>query len=1432
MLAAQTSPNLALNQPVTSSGANWGSFKPGALTDGDPSTFTHPLAELGTRGFQYQVDLGRVYRLERIVIRGRGDGCCPERLTGYRVELFADAGGDPGPLQWSAGLRGDGSNPGIGGADTILAGADPDGSFAGRFIRITNDSGGPYNPQIAEIEAYGGMGPTIGSFVADADALARGESTTLRWQITNALSAVLEPGAGSVPATNGFLRVTPAATTTYTLTAANENGASSASVTVGVDVPLLPPVLNEFVADNAGGALEDEDGDDSDWIELRNPNSLGLPLGGFFLTDDPAEPRKWALPDVRIPGHGFLVVFASGKDRRAPGLPLHANFRLDADGDFLALVDRDGARWLSTFPTNHPVAARFPPQTPRASYGWGANGMAGFMTVRTPGTTNQAAFEGVVAAVEYSHPAGFHEANLLLALATSTPGAAIRYTLDRTEPTAASGRAYVGPISIPSTTVVVRAAAFRTGWAPSELRTRTYVFPAQVLETSVMRKAITTNALYRPQLKPALLSLPSLSLVAQRSINDTSEVAASVEWLNPDGTPGFQENCGAKFFGGAFTQFAKESFRLYFRRDYGAAKLRYPVFAGHDHGLAAVQEFDQLELRNGSHDMEMRGFYLSNIFTDDTLLAMGHLNPHGRFVHLYLNGTYWGVYHLRERWGAAMHSEYLGGPPEAYESINGNWNVGGWADPGTAYDGDGSVWARIKSLRSRYRDVRDWLDVPNYVDFMLMWMFGGSEDEYRCVGPTVPGSGFKFYLNDADGWFCVPNYCAAGNRTGRSAPGRQAGDGPGSLFSTLFKEADPDYRVLLADRIHRAFFNDGPLSPAGNRARLLHRLEQFEKPFLAESARWNYLTPAAWNARRDSVLGSWLPSRSAAVLAQYRGAGFYPTLDAPALRVPGGPVPAGYQVQFTGPSRGTLWFTDDGSDPRLPGGAVSPAARPLSFGGDSRTLLPAGATWRWYSDATGLGPSDVVDGHAQWSSANWKHPAFDDRAWGAGPAQFGYGEGDEATPIPFGGNSSAKWISSYYRHAFVLDSAASLTAARLRLKVDDGAVVYLNGREIARASMPGGSVTSSTPALSAEDDGQNFVPLDFPVAALVPGTNVLAVEVHQAAANSSDVSFDLELAVDRAATAGGTAPVLSRNTLLRARALDGTTWSALNEAFFQTDPEPVGPGDLVVSELDFHPSPAAGPRSEFVELWNRSPRAVNLRGAAFTNGIAFAFPPDRDACLAPGQRLLLVADLFAFQQRHGNKIPVAGVYSGRLDDAGERLALVAPTGTPLLSFRYRPSGAWPSDADGGGHTLVLARPEGNLDDPDSWRASASTNGSPGGTDATRFLGDPLADADQDGLPALLEYALGTSDLDPDAGPNPLAPAFEPDGTFAASFPRRVAADDLRLVVEASYDLLAWFPAQRRQSRIVAPGLARETWGVQAPGRVAAFLRLRVELLVR
>ena len=95
---AATATNIALHRPVVSSGATWSGLLASSLTDGSPDTFVHPQASTGTLGFYFEVDLGKVYQLDKIVVRNRGDGCCPERLTRYGVEIYDNNGGFPGTI--------------------------------------------------------------------------------------------------------------------------------------------------------------------------------------------------------------------------------------------------------------------------------------------------------------------------------------------------------------------------------------------------------------------------------------------------------------------------------------------------------------------------------------------------------------------------------------------------------------------------------------------------------------------------------------------------------------------------------------------------------------------------------------------------------------------------------------------------------------------------------------------------------------------------------------------------------------------------------------------------------------------------------------------------------------------------------------------------------------------------------------------------------------------------------------------------------------------------------------------------------------------------------------------------------------------------------------------------------------------------------------
>ena len=163
-------------------------------------------------------------------------------------------------------------------------------------------------------------------------------------------------------------------------------------------------------------------------------------------------------------------------------------------------------------------------------------------------------------------------------------------------------------------------------------------------------------------------------------------------------------------------------------------------------------------------------------------------------------------------------------------------------------------------------------------------------------------------------------------------------------------------------------------------------------------------------------------------------------------------------------------------------------------------LVPTGATWKYLANGTDQGTA-------------WRAASFNDSTWLSGPAQLGYGDGDEATTLGFGPDANNKYITSYFRRAFNVTDASLFNGLTLRLLRDDGAVVYLNGVEVWRTNMPSGSVGYLTPASVAVGgaDESTFFQTTISSALLVNGTNVLAIELHQSGGTSTDISFDLQL---------------------------------------------------------------------------------------------------------------------------------------------------------------------------------------------------------------------------------------------------------------------------------------------------------------------------------
>ncbi|MEM7386814.1 MAG: lamin tail domain-containing protein, partial [Verrucomicrobiota bacterium] len=297
---------------------------------------------------------------------------------------------------------------------------------------------------------------------------------------------------------------------------------------------------------------------------------------------------------------------------------------------------------------------------------------------------------------------------------------------------------------------------------------------------------------------------------------------------------------------------------------------------------------------------------------------------------------------------------------------------------------------------------------------------------------------------------------------------------------------------------------------------------------------------------------------------------------------------------------------------------------------------------------------------------------------------------------------------------------------------------------------------------------------------------------------------------------------------------------------------------VAISEIHYHP---AGPSEaelgagyadqddfEFIELTNRGEEEVDLTGSSFINGIDFRFPAG--TTLAPGAFAVVVRNEAAFKERYGNDIPIAGVYSGQLSNGGERLVLSGLTGETIADFSYNDRAPWAIAADGEGFSLTLTEVSADPLMPASWAASAISGGSPGSGEAApepvalsdwlegQGAADPLADPDGDGIPLLLDFALGTELVDEKRLALPTTTVVEENGQPfpALAYRQRVGATGITYLVEWSADLVTWVPDPGDGSLVVNSGSTSNGDGTQtttirtaaaATGGVAGFFRLRV-----
>ena len=675
--------------------------------------------------------------------------------------------------------------------------------------------------------------------------------------------------------------------------------------------PLLPDrklIIREILSENLSG-LKDEDLDPEDWIELFNAGDTEVDLAGWSLSNDSDTPGLWVFPSLVLPPSGSTLVWASGKDRTnsPPSRYLHTNFKLNPNGGFLQLSGPELPR-LAVDQFDYPA------QAPNFSYG--LNGGTSvrefrFFATPTPSKPNgTSTLTNAVADLHFSVPRGFFAYPFSLSIASAQPGVLIRYTTNGSIPTLTNGMTYTQPIPI-NASRVIRAAGFASNQLPSRVQTHSYLYNLLTYRRllPVLSLVTATNNLYG--------RTGIMEFSPRNTLNHglAWERPVSVEWIRPEDNGGFQVDAGIRVAGGDYIRGiysykttalpqSKYSFRLYFRGEYGQGRLRYPFFPG-----TTISEFDTLHLRAGMNDPINP--LLKDEFVRSLCDQVGIVASHGTFVHLFLNGTYRGIYNPTER----VNEDFL----QAYHGGGSLWDVIGQGN--AALGGDTLAWSALRAsarkdltLRPNYLDVAARMDMANFIDYLLPHIWSDNDDwpynNTRAARERVAGSKFRFYPWDTEFSFGSHpvTYDTIANTLSSTAPPWGTTDYQ-LLFNAL--KRSPEFRLLFADRVHRAFFNEGPLTD-----------ERIRATYTALRLRLSPSIPGF-----SDVITPWINSRRRYVTNAFQKAGFLASSNAPVLNLFGGRVMPGTRLTMSRKT-GTIWYTTNGLDPRVAfSSEVAPQAR-------------------------------------------------------------------------------------------------------------------------------------------------------------------------------------------------------------------------------------------------------------------------------------------------------------------------------------------------------------------------------------------------------------------------------------------------------------------------------------------------------------------------
>ena len=1072
----------------------------------------------------------------------------------------------------------------------------------------------------------------------------------------------------------------------------------------------------------------------------------------------------------------------------------------------------------------------------------------GFFKESTPGSPNGIIFNTPPVEVAFSESSQLFESNFELVLSCETPGAVIRYTTDLTEPSNEFGSEsslYSGPISINKSTQI-RAQSFIPGSLDGPISTKTFLkmsgsvpdftsnLPIIVMSTlgkggppdsgSTSRKDAYLF-FFEPDPETGRTSLKQEPQVVTRSgIRKRGSSSAgwpkygmSVETWND----GDDLDNNIRPFG-----FAREADWIFNSRyQFDRALIRNPLIyeisrnAGR---YAARSKF--VELYNdvsGSelNDADYFGVYslMEKIETDPNRVEIDRLMPWDNSGDELTGGYIF----KRDRNDA-------GSPP--------TYNVQGAGGSLIPHDPGGrEVSSQQKSYIQNYLNemnsallnrpsgintktglhFSDYLDVGSFIDHQWLNTLAMNVDWGRLSayyhkdksGKVNAGPIWDFDRNmgSEDGRDANPR---TWNGSGDSSRTWYDGRYPwfGNLIGPNSNPAAahyPDVRQRHTDRwfeLRRGAFATENIHGIINR--MAGEIREAQERSFAKwtSARPNGGTYAdrglrGWEAEISHLKG-WMKTRVEWIDDQLS------TYSPPEFSQEGGIVNQGIELSMIS-QNAQVYYTTDGTDPRLEGGIVSPKATPFQGGPVDTELINSATSCRY------LVPTDDSLG------LEWVKADFEDSEWAVGENGLGY-ETPNGPLEPFVLTNTYELMRSpgrassiYVRYEFDFENVDNINNLIMRAIIDDGFVAFLNGEKIVSFQAPD-ELNYSSRASGSRLDSAVVRESSWPTFDLASrkdflnkGKNILAIQAMNTSAGGSDFVFSARLDVNHTVTA--TPFILNKSAVVTARAFDGDLWSAPEQRTYVIGDSAIDANNLVVSEIMYRPSQETDEEElagftdrddfEFIELLNIGENPVSLLGSSFTDGFDFDFNNASKSMIGVGERVLLVKDAAAFTMRYGEiaASKIIGEFHDRtgLSNDGETITISGVDGKIIRSFAYNDKEPWPEGADGDGFSLDLISPLSNPDhnEATNWKLSSAVGGSPGEDGVIDEI-----DTDEDGWFDATEIFFGSSPTEAESAPlfqlksNVLA-----NGQVQFMFPAELGS---QYVIQTSNDLKTWLTLEK------------------------------------